>query len=122
MKYVKVPIFPITKYMSRAERRESPASMKPMSFTFGDDTVVVDEVLSCERSVSRKAGGRGFCYACRVSWAKKERQKLSKIWFDDFLQEWFVEVPESKVPVDWDTATQITDISPHYEDGDYENL
>ncbi len=122
MKYVKVPIFPVTKYMNRRERKEIPAPMKPVSFAFGDDTVTVDEVLCCERAVSRKAGGRGFLFSCRVSWRKIDRQKLSNIWFDDFLQEWFVEVPENRVPMDWDTATQITDISPYYDDGDYEGM
>jgi hypothetical protein len=35
---------------------------------------------------------------------------MSILWFDDFLQEWFVEVLESRVPVGWDTPTQLSDI------------
>ncbi len=115
-KYVKVPIFPVTKYMTAHERNEIPAPMKPVSFGFGNDAVTVDAVLDCDRGVSRKVGGRGFRFTCRVSWKSygKLRSKVSVIWFDDFLQEWFVEVPEAKVPVDWDTATQIRDIDEHY--------
>lgn len=120
-KYVKVPIFPLTKYMSAQERREIPAPMKPVSFKFGDETVSVDEVIVCDRGTSRRVGGRGFRFVCRVNWMPKgqPRQKQSTIWFDDFLNEWFVEVPESRVPVDWDTATQISDVSQYYDDGDY---
>ncbi len=121
MEYVKVPIFPLTKYMTGAERREIPAPMKPVSFQFGGDTVTVDRVLSCERATSRRVGGRGFRFVCRVSWAPKghQRQKESEIWFDDFLQEWFVAVPQGRAPVDWATATQISDIGEYYEDGNY---
>lgn len=120
-KYVKVPIFPLTKYMAAHERREIPAPMKPVSFLFGDDTVTVDEVLCCERATSRRVGGRGFRFVCRVSWKPKANalEKQSVVWFDDFLNEWFVEVPEGRAPVDWDAATQVSDISQYYDDGDY---
>lgn len=115
-KYVKVPIFPATKYLSPNERKEMSAPMKPESFLFDSDKVTVDEVLDCDRGISRKVGGRGFRFVCRVSWMSngKLRTKVSVIWFDDFLQEWFVEVPESRVPVDWDAATQILEIDEHY--------
>jgi len=117
-KYVKVPIYPITKYMSKHERKQIPAPMKPISFTFGDDEVLVDKVVLCERAVSRKAGGRGFRYECRVSWGGDEtgRTKVSTVWYDDFLEEWFVEVPASRVPADWDAAAQINDVSDSLDD------
>ncbi len=72
----------------------------------------VDEVLDCERSVARKAGGRGFRYLCNVSWTHNDREytQNSVIWFDDFLDEWFVEVLKSRAPVDWESATQITEL------------
>lgn len=119
--YVKVPIFPLTKYMTAQERREIPAPMKPVSFQFGDETVIVDEVIDCDRATSRRVGGRGFRFFCRVSWVPKgkPRVKESTIWFDDFLNEWFVAVPKSRVPVDWDTATQISEVSQYYDDGDF---
>ena len=111
-KFVKVPVFPLTKYMTTSERGQMPAPMKPVSFYFGQDYVQVDEVLDCERGVSRKVGGMGFRFVCSVSRFIDSRRisKQSVIWFDDFVQEWFVEVPESRVPVDWDTATQISNI------------
>ena len=111
-KYVKVPIFPMTKYMPAMERRQMPAPMKPVSFMFGDDEIHVDAVRSCVRGVSRKVGGRGFRYACRVSWLADDRWRTqeSVLWYDDFLQEWFVEVPESRAPADWHTATQLRDL------------
>ncbi|MDL2293671.1 hypothetical protein LJC60_03470 [Ruminococcaceae bacterium OttesenSCG-928-D13] len=120
-KYVKVPIFPLTKYMTSKERREIPAPMKPVSFQFGDDRVEVDRVVECSRGASRKVGGRGFRYICQVSWTSRRKHltKFSTIWFDDFLNEWFVEVLESKVPVDWDAATQLSDVDQYYEDGDF---
>lgn len=119
--YVKVPIFPLAKYMTPGERREIPAPMRPVSFLFGSHTVTVDEVVDCNRGASLKVGGRGFRFVCRVSWTPKgkPRQKQSVVWFDDFLNEWFVEVPQHRVPVDWDTATQITDLDQHYNDGDF---
>ena len=111
-KHVRVPIFPVTKYMTANERKQMPAPMKPVSFMFGDDEVHVDKVMLCGRAVSRKAGGRGFRYECKLSWGNDDswRTKISTLWYDDFLQEWFVEVPESKVPVDWDMATQLSDL------------
>ena len=117
-KYVKVPIFPITKYMTKLERNKMPAPMKPLSFMFGSNEVLVDGVVFCERAVSRKVGGRGFRYECKVSWGDDEnwRNKISILWYDDFLKEWFVEVKESQVPVDWDTATQLRDIGDFLDD------
>ena len=35
-KYVKVPIFPTTKFMTAKEREHIPVPMKPVSFNFGD--------------------------------------------------------------------------------------
>jgi len=118
MEFVKVPIFPITKYMPEHERNQIPAPMKPVSFLFGDDEVFVDKVVSCERAVSRKVGGRGFRYECKVSWGDDAicRTKLSTVWYDDFLEEWFVEVPASRAPVDWDAATQVNDIDDILDD------
>lgn len=111
-KYVKVPIFPVIRYMTKQERNKIPAPMKPVSFMFGEDEVLVDGVIFCERAVSRKVGGRGFRYECKVSWYNNDewRNKISILWYDDFLLEWFVEAKESKVPVDWDTASQLNDV------------
>jgi len=112
MKYVKVPIFPITKYMTAKERNQMPAPMKPVSFMFGMNEVLVDDVLDCNRGVSRKVGGRGFRYVCKVSWCCDEqwRSKESIVWYDDFLLEWFVEVLEPRVPNEWEVATTLNDI------------
>ncbi len=114
--YVRVPIFPLIRYIAAKERGHAPAPMIPVSFEFADRKVQVDEVLGCERSVARKAGGRGFRYLCNVSWSSdnKERTQNSVIWFDDFLQEWFVEVLKSRAPVDWEAATQITELDDFY--------
>ncbi len=68
--YVRVPIFPLTKYMTAKERGHTLAPMIPVSFAFADREVHVDEVLDCERGVARKAGGRGFRYLCNVSWSR----------------------------------------------------
>ena len=117
-KYVKVPIFPITKYMNAKERNEMPAPMRPVSFYFGDEEIHVDHVIDCDRGVSRKVGGRGYRFSCRVSRYKEDSwyTKDSVLWYDDFLQEWFVEVPESRVPEGWDTARQLRDIGDFYDD------
>ena len=115
-RYVRVPIFPITQYLAAEERRDMPVPMKPVSFMFGGYEVNVDSVRGCVRGVSRKAGGRGFRYACKVSWLSDDvfRTKESVLWYDDFLQEWFVEVPESKAPPDWHKATQVSDVEGFY--------
>lgn len=118
-KYVKVPIYPITQYLTAEERKNSPAPMKPVSFWFGDDEIQVDKILCCERGVSRKVGGRGFRYVCRVSWCSDDDLRIkdsSIVWYDDFLQEWFVEVIESKAPADWYTAIQISDLGDYYDE------
>lgn len=117
-KYVKVPVFPVIKYMSKQERNQMPAHMKPISFMFGDDEILVDGVVSCERSVSRKVGGRGFRYECKVSWRVDDewRKKISILWYDDFLQEWFVEAKESKVPDNWDMASQLNSVGEFLDD------
>ena len=117
-KYVKVPIFPLTKYMTpkEKERKKLPVPMIPVAFMFGDNKVRVS-VLYCDRAVSRKVGGRGFRYECRASWCSDdiERTKDSVLWYDDFLQEWFVEVPKSRVPVDWDMPTKLSDVGDFYD-------
>ena len=78
----------------------------------------MDAVVSCDRGVSRRVGGRGFRFSCRLSKPgdTMPRTRESAIWYDDFLQEWFVEVPESRVPVDWYAATQLSDIGDYYDD------
>jgi hypothetical protein len=85
--------------------------MVPVSFVFGENEVYVGTVRSCVRGVSRKTGGRGFRYACEVSWRSGEKWRVqeSVLWYDDFLQEWFVEVPEAKALTDWHKATKISD-------------
>ena len=111
-KFVKIPIFPLTKYMNAGERKQLPAPMKPISFYYGDDEVYVDTVLDCDRGVSRKVGGRGFYFRCKVSWYANgtHRTKESVLWYDDFLQEWFVEVPETKTPANWYEAKRLKDV------------
>ena len=114
--YVKVPIFPFTKYTSAKERGHAPVHMIPVSFKYDDRDVQVDEVLDCDRGISRKVGGMGFRYLCRVSWNRgdKEYTQDSVLWYDTFLDEWFVEVPKSSAPVDWDAATQLSDLDDFY--------
>jgi len=118
-RYVKIPIFPITKYMTAKERKQMPAPMKPVSFMFDLNEVVVDDVLDCNRGVSRKVGGRGFRYVCRVRWCCDDiwHSKNSVLWYDDFLCEWFVEVPESRKPDRWEMPTQLTDVANYLENG-----
>ena len=110
-KFVKVPIFPVTKYMPPKERQDLAAPMIPVSFMFGENEIHVGVIRSCVRGVSRKTGGRGFRYAVQVSWLgdSEWRFQESVLWYDDFLQEWFVEVPESKVPAGWNQVTIIND-------------
>ena len=117
-KYVKVPIFPLTKYMTAKERNKLLAPMKPVSFMFGDDEIHVDTVLECDRGVSRKVGGMGFRFTCKVSWCNNDtlRTKQSILWYDNFLEEWFVEVLESRAPKDWDAAIQLSDIGDFYDE------
>jgi hypothetical protein len=117
-KYIRVPIFPVARYLPAKERAQIPAPMIPVSFMYGGDEVQVDAVRSCIRGVSRKAGGRGFRFACKVSWYNDDRWRFkdSVLWYDDFLQEWFVEVLESKAPENWEPATQLSDISEFLDD------
>ncbi len=114
--YVRVPIFPVIQFTTPKERGKTPVPMIPVSFKFAGREVHVDDVLDCARGVSRKAGGRGFRYVCKVSfWAgDKLHTQNSVAWYDDFLQEWFVEVPKDRAPADWDAATQITDLNDFY--------
>ena len=104
--------------MTAKERKQMPAPMKPLSFMFGGDEINVDDVVDCNRGVSRKVGGRGFRYVCKVSWCNNDvwRFKESTIWFDDFLEEWFVEVPESRVPDEWEAPTTLSDIGNFLDD------
>jgi len=117
-KYVKVPVFPIAKYLTAKERNHMPAPMKPVSFRFGADEIHVDAVLDCDRGVSRKVGGRGFRFVCKVRWESNdaEHMKESVLWYDDFLQEWFVEVLKSRAPADWDMAADLSGVG-DLEDG-----
>ena len=110
--YKKIPIYPTAKYLTADERKKIPAPMKPVSFMYGDDEINVDLVVYCDRGVSRKVGGRGFRYVCNVSWCNNDNwhAQESVIWYDDFLQEWFVEVEESRAPADWYEATSLNDI------------
>ena len=111
-KYIKVPIFPLTKYLPSEERKKIPAPMTPVSFMYGWNEVLVDRVVECVRGVSRKAGGRGFRFVCKVSWNSGDawHTKESIVWYDDFLQEWFVEVPQSRAPDNWQEATLLRDV------------
>lgn len=99
-KYEKVPIYPLAKYLSPAEHEGIPAPLKPVAFEFDGAMVTVDDVVVCERGVSLKVGGRGFLFNCRVSWTPGgvTRTKQSVLWYDDFYDEWFVEVPAGRKP------------------------
>jgi len=110
--YTKVPIYPTVKFLTSDERKKIPAPMKPISFMYGEDEINVDIVLLCDRGVSRKVGGRGFRYECRVSWCSDDNWHMqeSVIWYDDFLQEWFVEVERSKAPSGWHEAMRLGDV------------
>ena len=110
-KYVKVPIFPVIKYLPLSERQDLAAPMIPVSFMFGENEVHVGTIRSCVRGISRKTGGRGFRYACEVSWCSDAKWRIqeSVLWYDDFLQEWFVEVPETRAPADRHSASKIND-------------
>ena len=110
-KFIKVPIFPVIKYMPFNERQDLAAPMIPVSFMFGENEVHVGTIRACVRGVSRKTGGRGFRYACEVSWCSNNKWCIqeSVLWYDDFLQEWFVEVPETKAPTGWVDAAKIND-------------
>ena len=111
-KYVKIPIFPVIKYMPHAERQDLAAPMIPVSFNFGETEIRVGVIRSCVRGVSRKTGGRGYRYACQVSWCidDKWRVQESVLWYDDFLQEWFVEVPETRAPADWQDPSKVNEL------------
>ena len=117
-RYVKIPIFPLAKYMTAHERKNIPAPMKPISFYYGKDEIHVDEVLDCDRGVSRKVGGRGFFFRCQVSWYSDDilRRKESVLWYDDYLQEWFVEVLESRALEDWYEAKGLRDVQTFLDD------
>ena len=118
-KYEKIPVYPVAKFLTAGERekKQTPAPMEPISFLFGDNEIMVDLVEKCDRGVSRKVGGRGYRFACRVSWGQNDqwRTKKSTIWYDDFLHEWFVEVPESRVPAQRNTAMDLKDVPNHLE-------
>lgn len=109
--YVKVPIYPDARWLNPKERGGIPANKIPQVFEFAGDTIHVTKMEVCERSVSRKAGGRGFRFVCRVCWqdGDEERNKLSVIWYDDFYDEWFVEVP-----LNWATSKGL-----EYQEFDY---
>lgn len=96
-KYVKVLIYPQVRWLTPKEKNRIPTNKVPQVFSFDGETVHVMRMEVCERSVSRKVGGRGFRFVCRVRWASEDspKTKPSIIWYDDFYDEWFVEVPEN---------------------------
>lgn len=98
LQYEKIPIFPLTRYLEPEEQRGIPSRKIPYWFEFKGQKVSVDKIIVCERMVSRKVGGRGFRFTCRVSWTLNEqtRTKNSIVWYDDFLDEWFVEVQKPR--------------------------
>lgn len=100
IKYEKMPIYPMAKYLSREEREHIPAPLKPVAFAFDGAMVTVDSIVACEQGVSLKVGGRGYWFKCKVSWTPGGvmRTKESIVWYDDFYDEWFVEVPEGRAP------------------------
>ena len=110
--YVKIPIFPVIKYMPLSQRQDLAAPMIPVSFMFGETEIQVGVIRSCVRGISRNTGGRGYRYACQVCWCTDDewREQESVLWYDDFLQEWFVEVPETRAPNDRQDAMRITEL------------
>ena len=94
--YVKVLIYPEARWLSPKEKGGIPSNKIPQMFKFADDTIHVLRTLVCERSVSRKVGGRGFRFVCEVRWTDSNGGKIKEsiIWYDDFFDEWFVEVPK----------------------------
>lgn len=99
-KYIKVPIYPLARYLLPQERQGCPSAKAPSVFEYDGATVTVDAVIQCEQGVSRKVGGRGYRFVCRVSWVPNGvlRSKESTVWYDDFYDEWFLEVPEKRAP------------------------
>lgn len=64
----------------------------PVMFWWDDGrSYPIDKVLDIRRAASLKAGGIGIRYTCRI--LGKERC----LYYDDFGQQWFVEVPD-KIP------------------------
>lgn len=96
--FVKVPIYPVARWLDPREkqRRALPVNKVPEDFTFMDSQIHVDDVVDCGQGVSRKVGGRGFRFTCKVSWGDVgyPKSKHSILWYDDFYDEWFVEVPK----------------------------
>lgn len=97
--YVKVAIYPVAHWIPPGEkhRRGLPINKLPDYFQFGDSNIHINKVVNCSQGVSRKVGGRGYRFICSVSWGEEDspRTKASILWYDDFYDEWFVEVPES---------------------------
>ena len=112
-KFIKVPIFPIIKYMPFKDRQDFAAPMVPVSFMFGETEIHVGTIRACVRGLSRRTGGRGYRYACEVSWCSNDKWRIqeSVLWYDDYLEGWFVEVPETRVPADWHTVTKVGELA-----------
>ena len=94
--YVKVLIYPEARWLTPKEKGQIPSNKIPQMFMFEDDTIHVLRTVVCERAVSRKVGGRGFRFVCQVNWDDNTKVKIKEsiIWYDDFYDEWFVEVPK----------------------------
>lgn len=98
--YIKVPIYPLARYLPPGEQAGMPSRKVPHTFLYNGVVVTVDEVVGCERTVSHRVSGRGFVFSCRVSWGppKAQRSQNSAIWHDDFYDGWFLEVPQGREP------------------------
>lgn len=110
-RFVKVKIYPITRFVPPDPNTKRDNKLEPMQFVYptksGKRVVSVDRVENKMRAPALKAGGHGYRYTCYLSWGAGNRSaKISHLWFDPRRLEWFVEVPESQAPMDWDAECQ----------------
>ena len=112
--YVKVLIYPEARWLTPKEKGKIPSNKIPQMFKFADDTIHVLRTIVCERAVSRKVGGRGFRFVCQVNWDDNAKAKIKEsiIWYDDFYDEWFVEIRK-----DWAVSKGM-----EYQEFDYTAL
>lgn len=71
-------------YVDVVAEFDTDGNIKPLRLTWEDGTVYeIDRVLSSCRAASRKAGGIGTRYSCRIM------NQMTFIWKED--DRWFVE-------------------------------
>lgn len=108
-RFVKYLIYPQATFPQPNPQKRKNYKVIPCVFRFKTYRITVDEVLDCERAPARKCGGVGLRYVCKVSWeaGDKTHTKTSLIWFDPAKLQWFVELPESAAPKEWEAASQL---------------